>query len=467
MELFKHQKDYVLNCFDKEYFALFWSMGLGKSAPTILGAVRLFAVNKITGVLIIAPNGVHSNWIKREIPKFCNIKWAGFAHSGYMKKEDRVKYDLLCEPVQTVIAFYAINVEALSHDSGKKLALDFIAGHHGKVLIILDESSTIKAPTSIRTKNILTLGRLVKYRRILTGTPMTQSPFDLWAQAEFLKPGILGKYFQFSHRYAIYETCYFGSRSFQKVKEYANLSELRQRLQPFSSFLRKEDVLDLPPKLFEVREVTMTSEQTKHYSEMKRLFMTEFKENLITATNALHKLIRLHQITLGFMTLDDGTVIPLEHNRLKALSQLLSETDSQVIIFTNFRQALNDVELLLAKEDISHVVYHGGIPDHDRQVAIDTFQSGQAKVFLATTQTAGFGLTLTSANVVVYYSNSYSLEKRVQSEDRAHRIGTTKAVTYIDLVCPHTVDEYVLATLMLKSKIESDITNLLRKWVFN
>lgn len=466
MNLFKHQRDYVINYWSKEYFGLLWSMGTGKSAATILGAIRLFAHNKITGVLIIAPNGVHSNWIKREIPKFADIPWIGFTHSSYMRKEDKTIYDSICEPAQTTIKFYSINVEALSHDSGKQLALDFITGHHGKVLMILDESSTIKSPNSIRTKNILSLGRLVRYRRILTGTPLTQSPFDIWAQVEFLKPGIFGKYFQFTHRYAIYQTCYFGARSFQQVKEYYNLPELRQRLLPFCSFIRKDDVLDLPPKLFEIREVQMSSEQKHHYSEMKHLLMTEFNQNLITATNALHKLIRLHQITLGFMTLDDGTVIPLKHNRLVALKQILDETGDQIIIFTNFRQAISDVEWLLSKEDIPYVVYHGGIPDSERQLAIDQFQNGTAKVFLATVQTAGFGLTLTKANVVVYYSNSYSLEKRVQSEDRAHRIGTINPVTYIDLVCPRTVDEHVLIALMTKSRIESDITNLLRRWVF-
>lgn len=466
MNLFEHQQQYVTTHWAKEYFGLLWSMGTGKSAASLIGAIKLFRAGKITGCLIIAPNGVHSNWTKREIPKFVDIPCITFTHPGYMKKCEKDIYDALCEPTDGIMKLYAINVEALSHDSGKNLAIDFIMGHHGKVLIVVDESSTIKSPTSIRTKNILHLGRLVRYRRILTGTPLTQSPFDIWAQAEFLKPGILGKYFQFTHRYAIYQTCYFGARSFQQVKEYCNLPELRQRLEPFCSFIRKDQVLDLPPKLFEIREVQMTSEQIKHYKEMKQLLMTEFEQNLITATNALHKLIRLHQITLGFMTLDDGSVIQLKHNRLTALQQILDETDSQIIIFTNFRQALNDVELLLSKENISHVVYHGAIPDSDRQSAIDQFQSGKAKVFLATVQTAGFGLTLTNANVVVYYSNSYSLEKRVQSEDRAHRIGTINPVTYIDLVCPRTVDEHVLMALMAKSRIESDITNLLRKWVF-
>lgn len=465
MELFKHQREYVDTQWAKEYFGLLWAMGTGKSAATILGAIRLFAHNKITGALIIAPNGVHTNWVKREIPKFADIHWAGFAHNGYMRKEDKVIYDSLCEPAQTIIKFYAINVEALSHDSGKNLAIDFIMGHRGKVLLIVDESSTIKSPSSKRTKNILTLGRLVRYRRILTGTPLTQSPFDIWSQCEFLKPGILGKYFQFTHRYAIYQTVRFGSRSFQTVKEYCNLPDLRQRLLPFCSFIRKDDVLDLPPKLFEIIEVPITPEQSKHYKAMKQLLMTEFEQKLITASNALHKLIRLHQITLGFMTTDDLRVLPIKHNRLIALKQILDESDGQLIIFTNFRFALLEIEMFLSKEHISFVTYHGDVSNENRQIAIDRFQNSEVKVFLATVQTAGFGLTLTKANLVVYYSNTYSLEKRVQSEDRAHRIGTTKPVTYIDLVCPHTVDEHVLVSLMTKANIEANVTNLLRKWV--
>lgn len=465
IKLFDHQQFYLNTYWNKEFFGLLWSMGTGKSAATIAGATKLFTTDKISAVLIIAPNGVHTNWIKREIPKFCITFYDAFAHPGYMKACDRAAYDNLCEHDPTILKFYAINIEALSHESGKQLCLDFIMGHHGKVLMIVDESSTIKTPGSKRTKAVLHLGRLVCYRRILTGTPLTQSPFDIWSQAEFLKPGIFGKYFQFTHRYAIYQTIKFGSRSFQTVKEYQNLSELRQRLLPFCSFIRKDDVLDLPPKLFEIRDVPMTQEQLTHYKEMKNLLMTEFEKDLITATNGLHKLIRLHQITLGFLTDDNNKVLSIKHNRLIALKQILDESDGQLIIFTNFRFALLEIENLLVKEKISHVVYHGDIPLDDRQIAIDKFQAGQVKVFLATVQTAGFGLTLTKANLVVYYSNGYSLERRVQSEDRAHRIGTTKPVTYIDLVSPKTVDEHVLSALMSKSDIESNVTNLLRKWI--
>lgn len=465
IQLFQHQQDYVDNYWSREYFGMFYAMGLGKSAAAIVGAVKLFVADKITGVLVVAPNSVHSNWVKREIPKFCTTHYDAFAHPGYMKSVNRVRYDWLCEQDPTCLKFYAINIEALSHESGKQLCLDFILGHHSKVLMIVDESSTIKTPNSKRTKTVLHLGRLVRYRRILTGTPMSQSPFDIWSQVEFLKPGIFGKYFQFTHRYAIYQTLKLGSRSFQVVKEYQNLSELKQRLLPFCSFIRKDDVLDLPPKLFEIRDVPMTEDQLKHYKEMKNLLMTEFEKNLITATNGLHKLIRLHQITLGFLTDDNNQVLPIKHNRLIALKQILDESDGQLIIFTNFRLALLEIENFLIKEKISYVAYHGNIAEADRQVAIDKFQAGQAKIFLATSQTAGFGLTLTNANVVVYYSNGYSLERRVQSEDRAHRIGTTKPVTYIDLVSPNTVDEHVLSALMSKSDVEANVTNLLRKWI--
>ena len=317
-----------------------------------------------------------------------------------------------------------MNVEAFSTSKGLDFARSFLNIFVGRALIGIDESTTIKNPTAKRTKNILKIGDLAKYRRILTGSPVTKSPLDLFSQCEFLDPYHLGhaSYYSFRARYANMVKRNFGGRQVQLVVSYRRLDELADILDKFSYRVLKEDCLDLPEKVFTKRLVELTPEQDKAYKQMKQMALAMLDNGeVMTTVNVMTQLMRLHQITCGHFKADDGTTTALKNNRMDALLQLLEETDGKVIIWANYREDIKNIVAALKKAygDASTVEYHGGVDSTLRQEHIAQFQqkNGPTRYFVGNAQTGGYGITLTAANTVIYYSNSYDLEKRLQSED--------------------------------------------------
>ena len=357
-----------------------------------------------------------------------------------------------------------MNVEAFSTSKGLDFARSFLNIFVGRALIGVDESTTIKNPTAKRTKNILKIGDLAKYRRILTGSPVTKSPLDLFSQCEFLDPYHLGhaSYYSFRARYANMVKRNFGGRQVQLVVSYRRLDELADILDKFSYRVLKEDCLDLPEKVFTKRLVELTPEQDKAYKQMKQMALAMLDNGeVMTTVNVMTQLMRLHQITCGHFKADDGTTTALKNNRMDALLQLLEETDGKVIIWANYREDIKNIVAALKKAygDASTVEYHGGVDSTLRQEHIAQFQqkNGPTRYFVGNAQTGGYGITLTAANTVIYYSNSYDLEKRLQSEDRAHRIGQTGSVTYVDLIAENTVDDKIVKSLRNKINIANEI----------
>ena len=343
----------------------------------------------------------------------------------------------------------------------------------GGIMGVVDESSAIKDPNSNRTKNIIRFGQECQYRRILTGTPITQSPFDVWAQSEFLKPGVLGfnNYFSFKNRYATFVKNKVKIKGklveFEEVECYRRLEELREKLEAIGDFIEKPP--GLPPKLHFVEYVPLHKEQEKHYASMREELMVELEHDTLHIENALTRLSKLHQILLGFVLDEDKVAHPIKHNRIEALFNLLDKTNDKVIIWTNFRHSLAEVTAHLKKKygRMSTVGYHGAVSQADREYAITAFQNPNSDVrfFVGNQQSAGYGITLTASSTEVYYSNSYSLEQRLQSEDRAHRIGQDNTVNIIDLLVPNTVDEHVREALINKIDVASQVTGLIKKWI--
>jgi SNF2 family DNA or RNA helicase len=335
----------------------------------------------------------------------------------------------------------------------------------------IDESTTIKNPSAKRTKNIILLGKYAKYRRIMTGSPITKNPLDLYSQCEFLDPWLLdfASYYAFRNRYAEMKTMHVRGRSIQVVNKFRNLSELSDTVKTFSDRVLKEDCLDLPPKNWIKRHIILTADQRKIYEQMKKHALATLNGKVTTTMTVLTQLMRLHQITCGHFTADDGTTQLIPNNRIKELMNILEETDGKVIIWANYQR---DVNLIIKNvvdkygED-SIVDYYGLTPQEDRQDNIRKFQNGpECRFLIGTPQTGGYGITLTKANTVVYFSNGYDLEKRLQSEDRAHRIGQKKNVTYIDLICEDTVDEKIVEALRKKINIASEVLGEeLRDWI--
>ena len=336
----------------------------------------------------------------------------------------------------------------------------------------IDESTTIKSPTASRTKSVLKLRALAKYRRILTGAPVTKSPLDLYTQCFFLDPDFLdfSSYYAFKNRYAIMVDRNVGTHSFKHVLGYRRLDELNDKLGNFSYRVLKEDCLDLPEKVYMKRNISLTPEQLKAYVEMKKHAITELKGKRTTATSALAQLVRLHQIVCGHLTHDDGEIRKLKNNRMKELLEILEETDGKVIIWAIYRHDIKEITKVISGRYGAKCVesFFGDTADRDRQDIVARFQdrASDLRFFVGNPKTGGYGLTLTASHTVIYYSNSYDLEIRLQSEDRVHRISQDKKVTYIDLITEGTVDELIVKNLRSKINLATKILGEdLKKWL--
>ena len=467
---YAHQLTALEKSWNKENFAYFMEMGTGKTKVLIDNLAMLYDKGKIDGALIIAPKGVVKTWYEQELPTHLpnHIENVTVLWQSNITKTQQEKLETLFE-IETALHILVMNVEALSTDKGVKFASKFINSH--KTLMAIDESTTIKTPTAQRTKNIIRLGDLAKYKRIMTGSPITKNPLDLYTQCYFLDPYLLdhASYYSFRNRYAIMKTMHVRGRSIQVVHKFQNLSELSERVKDFSYRVLKEDCLDLPPKNFIKRHIQLTPAQKKVYEQMKKAAMAVLNGKVSTTMTVLTQLMRLHQITCGHFTADDGSEQQVESNRMPELMSILEDMDGKAIIWANYQKdILNIVNNISKKYGPGSVVdYYGLTPQEDRQNNIRKFQNDpECRFLVGTPQTGGYGITLTQANTVIYYSNGYDLEKRLQSEDRAHRIGQKKTVTYIDLICEDTVDEKIVKALRDKINIASEVMGEeLRDWI--
>jgi len=286
---------------------------------------------------------------------------------------------------------------------------------------------------------------------------------DLYSQCGFLDPGLLGfnSFYSFQARYCRLQKRSVGSHSFNQVVGYQNLSELTDKLDRFSYRILKKDCLDLPEKIYMKRSVELTDEQALLYARIKKQAIAELDGKLLTAQNVLTQILRLQQICSGYFKADDGTVINMHSNKFDELMDVLEETDGKVIIWANYTYDLEMIRDKLAKEygEESVRVYYGETKADDRQKMVIDFQNPDhpLRFFVGQPRTGGYGLTLTEASTMIYFSNNYDLEIREQSEDRCHRIGQTKSVVYIDIVTEGTVDEKILNALRSKMNLAREV----------
>ena len=456
---FKHQAEALEKACDQQYYAFFMEMGTGKTKVAIDNLAMLYLKNKVNAALIIAPKGVYDNWVTLEIPKHLPdevpvkmMRWQPRLSKTYQKElEIFVKHRF------NGLKIFVMNIEALSTSKGTKIAGVFLIQNEDN-MIIIDESTTIKNRGASRTKNLMTLKGYSSYRRILTGSPITKSPMDLYSQCSFLSTRALNfsSYYAFQGRYAIIKQRAFGARSFQEIVGYRNLEELNEKLEQFSTRTLKEECLDLPDKLYTRRNITMSDEQNSVYNQMKKLALAQLDSGeLSTTASILTQIMRLQQICCGFFQPDVGEIRQLPNNRLSELLDITDELQGKAIIWASFTHDIQQIARSLRDRfgPDSVALYYGDTPQEDRQKIVHKFQdmTSELRFFVGQPKTGGYGITLSAATTVIYYSNSYDLENRLQSEDRAHRIGQKKNVTYIDLVCPNTIDEKILEAL--KSKI--------------
>jgi len=458
---YAHQIEALEQSWYKEYFALFMDMGTGKSKVLIDNICMLYDKGHLDSALIVAPKSVYHNWERKELPTHLpdHIQAVVVAWSPEKTKKKEKELSKL-DKVDYTLKIFLMNVEALSTKRGFQKAAQFLQCR--KALLAIDESTTIKSPKAARTKNLIKLSKFSGYRRILTGSPVTKSPIDLYSQCEFLQEECLNQssYWSFQNRYAKLVRRTVGTHSFHEVVGFQNLTELNRLLLPFSYRVRKEDCLDLPDKVYIKREVELTKEQQKLYSDLKNHAIAFVEQKgMITASTILTQILRLQQVCSGFAKLEDGSIVTVDTQKPKELLAVLEETDGKVIIWANFTHDILSIRTAIAAEYGPETVetFYGATKGEERQDIVEKFQdpTHPLRFFVGQPRTGGYGLTLTEAKTVIYYSNGYDLEVRLQSEDRAHRIGQTNKVTYIDIITKGTIDEKILQALRNKINISS------------
>jgi SNF2 family DNA or RNA helicase len=452
---FEHQQKALDDSWSAEYYALFMEMGTGKSKVAIDTMGMLYEAGKIRAALIIAPKGVYDNWVKGEIPSHLpdhiDRKVVRWTPTDTKKFQEEMK-DLVFESFDG-LKIFVMNVEAFSTPRGTRAAFKYLETNKSN-MVIVDESTTIKNRKANRTQNILKLLNLSKYRRILTGSPVTKSPMDLYSQCLFLNEKALGfnSYYSFQNRYAVVQKRTMGPRAFQEIVAYRRLDELNEKLNRFSNRILKEECLDLPAKMYIRRDVPLTAEQDKAYVQMKKLALAKLDNGeLATTASVLTQIMRLQQICCGHIQSDDGELVTLASNRYKELIDVTEELQGKAIIWATYTHDIQQIASALRDRFGPEAVatYYGETAQDERQDIVDKFQDKDSplRFFVGQPRTGGYGITLTAANTVIYFSNSYDLEIRLQSEDRAHRISQDQKVTYIDLVSPKTIDEKILKAL--------------------
>tara|TARA_R110000764_G_scaffold234571_1_gene328491 strand:- start:25598 stop:27037 length:1440 start_codon:yes stop_codon:yes gene_type:complete len=460
---YEHQLEALRRSWDKPYYAFFMDMGTGKTKVVLDNIAMLYDKGEIDSALIIAPKGVYRNWERKEIPAHVpDHITANVVVWSPQKTQKKIAELQKLNEVTDDLTLFLMNIEALSTKRGLEMAKKFLLGH--RAMVVVDESTTIKSRSAARTKNLIKLGDSAPYRRILTGSPVTKSPLDLFTQCEFLEHQSLkqASFWTFQNRYAKMIRRTMGAHSFNQITGYQNLEELNDLLEPFSYRVRKEDCLDLPDKVYTRRLVELTPEQKKLYDQMKRTAIAVIEgEGLVSAPTVLTQLLRLQQVCSGFAKLEDGRVIEVPSNKLTELMAVLEEISGKVIIWGNFTHDLHIIEGALKKRygEESLELFYGATPGEERQLIVERFQDPEnpLRFFVGQPRTGGYGLTLTEAHTVIYYSNGYDLEVRLQSEDRAHRIGQTNKVTYIDIIAENTVDEKVIQALRDKINISTQV----------
>ena len=462
---YQHQRDALNKGGLLKNYAYFMEMGTGKTKVIIDNATYLYQIKEIKEIIVIAPNSVYRNWVQ-EISDHSPI--TPYIWCWKVNKEK----ELIRAGRSNELIYILMNVEALSHKSGQRWLHQRLNLTGNVSMMVIDESTTIKSPTALRTKAIRKLSTAVKYRRILTGSPVTKSPLDLYTQCAFLSKELLGfeSYYTFRARYAVMQQIELGGRQILMPKYYTNLDELEMKLKTFSFRVTKDQCLDLPPKVYMQRDVHLTPEQKNIYETLKIKARATIADDTVSFANKLVEILRLHQICNGFLKTDKGEIHTFKNNpKLKELLRILEEADGKSIIWATYVHNIESIKQTL--EDLygkdSVVSIYGKDSVENRKLAVENFQhNDRCRFLVGNPSTGGYGLTLTAARNVIYFSNSYNLEVRKQSEDRAHRIGQKNKVNYIDLIVPNSIEMMIISALKRKIKLSAQtLGEEVKKWL--
>lgn len=470
---FRHQAEAFEATKDRHTFAFFWEQGTGKTKPVIDTTCHLAMQGKLDGLFVVAPSGVHRNWITDEIPAHAPEM---FKAGGLFFETQHGKTQTFARKFGKLIKYQGLPVFTMTYDAiktevGKKYAKAFLTER--RCMFAADESHIIKTPGSEVTRTVLTAKKFAEYRRLLTGTPVANSPLDIFSQMKFVEPNIwanerVDNFHIFKNRYAKMRRLEVKAtgHKFNKIVGYQRLNELKGIIDPYSSRVLKDDVLDLPPKLFSKRYVEMTPQMVQVYNQLVEELLAELDSGVvIEAPLALVRLLRLQQCLSGFLVDEEGNYhnIPGRNARLDTLLEMLEEINHKTIIWARFRR---DIDFIMDALGDRAVRYDGQVTADEAHAAKERFQRGDAQFFVGNPAKGATGLTLHAARNVIYYSNSFKLTERLQSEDRAHRIGQEHPVSYYDFIVPGTVDAKIVQALRNKLNVASLVTgDTIRDWI--
>ncbi len=465
---------------DKEYFGLFMEMGTGKSKVIVDTICYLFLQNKINAAVILAPSDMYFQWCSIQ-----NSEW--FIHAnewvynnteifqwdGRNTKKEKEEQNKFINLPTDKLKLLVINHESVSkrviEKKNKKLKGylfldDFIKNH--KCITIVDESTAIKNYQSKRTKAILTIGENSEYRRILTGTPITNSLLDIYPQIYFLNPEVLGKsYTAFKSKHCLYKEIYVAKNTKRKViAGYRRGKRIRDKIDSFCYRVLKEDCLDLEPKIYLKREVPLGKEQEKIYNKLREEMFYELEnEEIITVDIILTKILRLQQILCGFVKPDNTEEIYniKDDNRLNFILSLIEQLYDKVIVFCVFKHnahmLVNNLSKLYGKKS---TIKFTGDTKNKSELEHEFNTNKEKRFFIATT--GHRGLNLQNCHQTIYYTNHFSVDKRKQSEDRTHRKNQENKCSYFDFYTPDTIEEKIYFSLRKNNDLARLITG--DKW---
>lgn len=463
-EPFDHQEEALHKFYSQDYGAIFFEQGLGKTKVAIDLASMWHGwahdSDYLETVVVVCPVSIRQVW-EKEFEVHCPVEYdLQLLDSKRKPTWNEEKLKGVC------LRVLVVGVESLSQGGAWGMLKSLISGF-GKCALIVDESSRVKNHAATRTERVVEFATFCEKVLILTGTPVTQGIQDLYSQFQVLNPEALAldSFFAFRNRY-----CVMGGFEMRQIVAYQNVPELLELIEPWTMRREKEDCLDLPEKVFQIRSVPMSPTQKKAYTELKKNLVTEIEneqggKDRIEVEMILEAYLRLQQITGGFYPIgEEGevTAIPGRNPKLNELLEVMEELKGRkVIIWTRFRAELGALSTALEK-NFEVVQFHGGLTEDQKKDSVESFQNGSANVFIATPQSAAYGLTLTAAHTAIYYSMGFSLEEYLQSQDRIHRIGQTVSCSYVLMGCSGTVDEHVIEVLQEKKTLADFVSDRLK-----
>ena len=445
--------------------ALMMDMGTGKTLSTVAIAGRMFLDGYIRRLLIIAPTSVCAVW-PQEFQKFGDFpSRVGLLLGDHGQRVRTLRWVTgpvptgMQEPLRVAVINYESAWRLKTSDGKTDYLQEFAAD-----MVVCDESQRIKSPSAKQSKAIWQLGAMARYRLLLSGTPIQKDTRDIWSQWHFLDPDVFPiTYHAFQNRYAIMGGFegrqYLGSR---------NLDELTRKTHACGFRIKKEECLDLPPKTFEDYPVRLDDKSMALYRQLKKQAVAELEGCEVTANHVLVRMLRLQQLTGGFLVDDDGKKHQVNTAKLDALSDIVEslvlDEGKKLIVFSRFLAEMDAVEEMLktklAAQKLSLVRIDGSVKASERGGIVQKFQTdARCRVFLGELDACAEGLTLTAAQTVVYYSVNWNLAKYQQSADRVHRIGQTGTCTYIHLVVPGTIDMKIMAALKAKENLAKSVVD--------